>query len=298
MTEAPSQAVAAGRYPVGVAMVLMAGLCLSLGGLILRHIESASVWQVSFYRSLALVLTLLCFLLIRYRGRVVEPFRQIGGSGAVVMICMGLGSISYIVALSLTTVANTMFILSAAPLMTAALGWLVLGERVHPISLAAMVLALCGIALMVVDGLQGGHLDGNLVALFTALAFAVMLIAIRRARNRDMVPASCLGGALAALISLPLAGELTLSRYDLSLAIMLGTFQVGAGFLLITLATRWVPAAEVSLLALSEVILAPIWVWIFINEVPSRLAMIGGTVVLVAVIGQAVLRIRLERRTR
>lgn len=284
------------RYPLGVVLALSAGLCLSTGGLILRHVEEANVWQVSFYRSLALIAMLLVYLALRYRGRLVAPFRGIGWPGLVVTLCLAIGSIAYILSLSLTTVANTMFILASAPLMTAALAWVLLGERVHPITLVAMLGALVGIVLMVADGLQGGHLPGNLIALGAALCFAVMLIAMRGARARDMVPASCLGGLLAALICWPLAGGLAMSGQDLALSLLLGSAQIGAGFLLITLATRHIQAAEVSLLTLSEVVLAPIWVWIFVAEVPSRLALLGGAIVLCAVVGQALLRIRLERR--
>ncbi|MEM7221924.1 MAG: DMT family transporter [Pseudomonadota bacterium] len=284
------------NYPLGVTMMVMACLCLSTGGLILRHMESANVWQISFYRSIALTASLLVFLSIRYRGRLSAPFLGIGRAGLLVMVCIALGSIAYIVALSLTTVANVMFLLASAPLMTAALAWLLLGERVDRVTLLAMMGALAGIGIMVTDGLRGGHLTGNLVALFAALAFAVMVIAMRGARARDMVPASCLGGVLAAVICLPLVqpltGGLVVSGHDLLLSILLGTVQVGAGFLLITLATRHIPAAEVALLALGEIILAPIWVWIFVAEVPSRLALIGGAILLSAVAGQALLRLR------
>jgi drug/metabolite transporter (DMT)-like permease len=179
--------------------------------------------------------------------------------------------------------------------LTAILGRLVLGERVHPITWLAMSLALCGIALMVAEGLGSGRLLGNLVAFGAAVSFSVMVIAMRRARAVDMVPASCLGGVVGAAVSAPMVGSFAVSGHDLGLALLLGSGQLGAGFVLITLGTRRVPAAEVPLLALSEVVLAPLWVWLWVDEAPGGLTLLGGAVVLAAVLGQAVVRLRRER---
>ncbi|MHC4983784.1 MAG: EamA family transporter, partial [Planctomycetota bacterium] len=132
-------------YAPGVAMVLAAGVCLSFGGLIVRHIDAADIWLVVFYRSTAFTVTLLVYLAVIYRGRVLRPFLAIGWEGLVVALSLGAGSICYLLALSLTTVANVVFILSAGPFLTAMLGRVVLGERVHPITWLAVALALCGI---------------------------------------------------------------------------------------------------------------------------------------------------------
>jgi drug/metabolite transporter (DMT)-like permease len=282
-------------YAPGVAMVLAAGVCLSFGGLIVRHIEAADIWLVVFYRSAAFTATLLVYLAVIYRGRVLRRFLAIGWEGLVVALSLGAGSICYLLALSLTTVANVVFILSAGPFLTAVLGRVVLGERVHPVTWLAMALALCGIALMVAEGLGSGRLLGNLVAFGAAAAFSVMVIAMRRAKAVDMVPASCLGGVVGAAASVTMVGSFAVSGHDLGLALLLGSGQLGAGFLLITLGTRRVPAAEVPLLALTEVVLAPLWVWLWVAEAPGRLTLLGGTIVLVAVLGQAVVRLRRER---
>jgi drug/metabolite transporter (DMT)-like permease len=282
-------------YAPGVAMVLAAGVCLSFGGLIVRHIEAADIWLVVFYRSAAFVATLLGYLAVIYHGRLLRPFLAVGWEGLVVAVSLGAGSICYLLALSLTTVANVVFILSAGPFLTAILGRLALGERVHPITWLAMSLALCGIALMVAEGLGSGRLLGNLVAFGAAVSFSVMVIAMRRARAVDMVPASCLGGVVGAAVSAPMVGSFAVSGHDLGLALLLGSGQLGAGFVLITLGTRRVPAAEVPLLALSEVVLAPLWVWLWVDEAPGGLTLLGGAVVLAAVLGQAVVRLRRER---
>ncbi len=283
------------KYPLGVLMVLVAGVCLSFGGLILRHVESADIWLMVFYRSVAFAGTLLVFLAVVYRGRLVRPFLAVGREGVVVALALGAGSICYLVAIDLTTVANVVFILGAGPLLTALLGRLVLGEQVRPVTWIAMAAALCGIALMVAEGLDSGRLAGNVVAFGAAAAFAVMVVAIRRAKSVDMVPASCLGGLVGAAASATMVGSFGISGHDLGLALLLGSAQLGAGFLLITLGARRVPAAEVPLLALTEVVLAPIWVWIWVSEVPGRLTLLGGAVVLAAVLGQATIRLRRRR---
>jgi drug/metabolite transporter (DMT)-like permease len=280
------------RYPLGVAMILAAGFCLSLGGLILRHVETGDVWQISFYRSVTFFLTILAFLALRYRGRVAGPFLAVGPGGLMVSCFMGIGSALYLLAISLTTVANVMFILSTAPLLTAVLGRILLGERLRALTWGAMVLALSGIAIMVAGGLESGRLAGNLAALGTVFCFAGMVVTIRRAGPADMVPAICLGGLVGAAFSAALAGGLSISGHDLGLSVLLGSAQVGAGFLLITLGTRYVPAGEVALLAQSEIVLAPIWVWVFIDEVPSGPTLLGGAVVLTAVFGLALAQLR------
>jgi drug/metabolite transporter (DMT)-like permease len=276
-------------------MVLLAGVCLSSGGLIVRHMEAADGWQILFYRSIGFVAMLLTFLAVRYRGRIARPFREIGWPGVVVALTLGVGFTCYLFGLLLTTVANVSFIVSAGPFFAAVLAWLLLGERIHAVTALAIAAAIGGIGLMFLDGMDSGYLLGNLVALMAPFTFAIMVVAIRHAGDRDMVPATCLAGAVAGLIAFTMVGSFQVSTHDLLLSLLLGVGQVGLGFMLITLGARHVPAAEVALLALTETILAPIWVWIFIAEVPSSLSLAGGAVVVTAVIGQGLHGLYRER---
>ncbi|MCH6582147.1 MAG: DMT family transporter [Proteobacteria bacterium] len=282
-------------YRRGVWMVLCAGICLSTGGLIVRHIETADGWQIVFYRATFFVVTLLIFLAVRYRGRVVQPFKRIGVNGLSVAMFLGLGSICYLFAILLTTVANAVFIISAAPFFTAAAAWLLLGERVRTVTWIFMAAALAGIGLMFVDGFVTGRSLGNVLALGVVASFVGMLVVIRQSKAIDMVPATCLGGVVAGIISAFMVDTFWISRHDLILCILLGSAQFGAGFILITMGTRLVPAAEVALLSLTETVLAPIWVWLFVYEVPSVFTLIGGAIVLAAVVGQAVGGMRKQR---
>ena len=272
--------------------MLVAGLMLSLSGVTLRHIESASGWQILFYRSLTFFVVVTLYLVFRYRTRVVRAFVRTGRPGLVVAVSLGLGSACYVFALLLTTVANALFIISSAPFVTAVLGWIVLRERVRPLTWLTMTIALTGIAIMFVNGIQSGRLLGNIVALGPAVSFAIMLVTLRFAGDRDMIPAICLAGFVGAALGFSMADTLVLSRHDLALCLFLGIFQYTGGFVLITLGARYLPAAEVALLSLAETVLAPVWVWLGVGEVPTVLTLAGGAIVLSAVVAQAVTRMR------
>ena len=280
------------RHSTGVALVLTAGAMLSLAGITLRHIESASGWQILFYRSLTFFVVVTLYLVFRYRARVVHAFVATGRPGLVVALSLGLGSACYVFALLLTTVANALFIISAAPFMTAVLGWLVLRERVRPMTWFTMTFALAGIAIMMFNGIQGGRLLGNIVALGPPVSFAIMLVTLRFAGDRDMIPAICLAGFVGAALGFAMADSLVLSRHDLALCLFLGVVQYTGGFVLITLGARYLPAAEVALLSLAETVLAPIWVWLGVGEIPTLLTLAGGAIVLSAVVAQSVTGMR------
>ena len=280
------------RHVTGVALVLTAGVLLSLAGITLRHIESASGWQILFYRSMTFFVVVTLYLAIRYRARFVHAFVATGVPGLVVAFSLGLGSACYVFALLLTTVANALFIISAAPFITAVLGWIVLRERVRPMTWIAMTIALAGITLMFVNGIQSGRLLGNIVALGPPVSFAIMLVMLRLAGDRDMIPAICLAGLVGAALGFAMSDTLVLSRHDLALCLFLGVAQYTGGFVLITLGARFLPAAEVALLSLAETVLAPIWVWVGVGEVPALLTLAGGAVVFSAVVAQAVTGMR------
>lgn len=284
------------HYKTGVVMILTATLCLSLGGLILRNMEAADGWQVMFYRSISFVVTLLALLVYRYRGGLLAAFRATGTDGVLVALFLAAGSICYLFSLLLTTVANAMFIIAATPLFVAVVAWLVIGERVRPSTWAVMIVALCGIGLMVGDGLASGRVLGSVVALGVVVTFGGMIVVIRRSKAVDMLPATCMAGVVGGAAAFFMAGDLEVSSHDLVLSLLMGSVQFGAGFTLITMGTRHVPAAEVSLLSLLEPILASLWVWIFIDEVPATLTLVGGAIVLGAVCCQAVAGLLRERR--
>ena len=278
-------------YFRGVLSLLLAGVFLSTSGIFVRLLEADDPWIVLFYRSLAFSATVLVFMAIQDRTTMTKRFRALRPLDSLISISLGLGFIFYLLSLFHTTVANTVFILAAGPFVAAALGRIILKETVSTLTWIAMAMAAVGISIMVIHGVQGGHLLGMLLAFIAVIAFAVMIVVIRlrsRDGDRDSLPAALFGGLVAAMISVPMITSYRLSEWDFALAIALGVIQVGAGFILITLGARYVPAAQVPLLTLSETALAPLWVWLLVNETPARNTLIGGAVVLAAVVMQGI----------
>jgi len=284
------------RYGYGVTLVIIGGFFLSTSGILLRNIETASGWQILFYRGLAFSLTLFLLLLFRYRAGIGAAFKAIGKPGLWAALVLGLGSICYIFAILLTTVANAVFIIGAAPLATAFVAWLVLGERTSRFGVIAMLVSLVGIGLMFADGLLEGRWAGNVAALGVVASFVVFLLIIRGKRSIDMLPATCLSGIVMAAVAAVFIESFVISNHDLAIAIIMGCLQFGIGFWCFTVASRYIMASEVALFSLTESILGPIWVWIGIGEEPSRLTLMGSAVVLVSVVAYCVNGIRSERR--
>jgi drug/metabolite transporter (DMT)-like permease len=284
------------RYGYGVTLVIIGGFFLSTSGILIRNIETASGWQILFYRGLAFSLTLFLLLLIRYRTGIGTAFKAIGKPGLWAALVLGLGSICYIFAILLTTVANAVFIIGAAPLATAFVAWLVLGERTSRFGVIAMLVSLTGIGLMFADGLLEGRWAGNVAALGVVASFVVFLLIIRGKRSVDMLPATCLSGIVMAGVAAVFIESLVISNHDLAIAIIMGCLQFGIGFWCFTVASRYIMASEVALFSLTESILGPIWVWIGIGEEPSWLTLVGSAVVLVSVVAYCVNGIRSERR--
>ena len=284
------------RYTYGVTLVIIGGLFLSTSGILLRNLEAATGWQVLFYRGITFSVTLFLLLCLRYRGGIFDAFRAIGRPGLWAGLVLGLGSIAYIFAILLTTVANAVFIIGAAPLATAAVAWLLLGERTSRFGVIAMLVSLLGIGLMFADGLMEGRWAGNVAALLVVASFVGFLLLVRHRRGVDMLPATCLGGLVMAFVALFFVDTLVVSRQDLVISMLMGSLQFGVGFWCFTVAARYILASEVALFALTESIFGPIWVWIGVGEKPSLLTLAGSAVVLVCVVAYCINGIREERR--
>ena len=284
------------RYALGAGLVIIGGVFLSLSGIMLRNIESASGWQILFYRGIAFSFMLFLVLLLKYRKGTLDAFRAIGNPGLWAALALGLGSVAYIFAILLTTVANALFIIGASPLATALVGWLILGEKTSRFGIIAMLISLTGIGLMFADGLIEGRWLGNIAALFVVASFVIFLLLVRGRQKVDMLPATCLGGLVMAAVGGIFADDLVISNHDLVIALLMGWVQFGIGFMCFTIATRYIMASEVALFALTESILGPIWVWYGVGEQPSLLTFIGSGIVLLCVSSYCIAGIRDERR--
>lgn len=280
----------------GLMFVFAAGVLWSTVGLGIRLIEEASVWQILFYRSISL--TLLLYIVIRWRtGQ--DPFGLVwraGLAGAIAALSLVFAYSGAIFSMQTTSVANAMLLFATAPFMAAVLGWIVLRERVRRATWVAVLIAIGGIAVMVSDQTGAGTVLGSLAALGSALGFACFTVALRAGKSVEMLPAVFLSGLFALVmmgsICLFTGDGLILSRYDGGIALGMGVFQVGAGLVLFTLGSRSLPAAELALLSLAEVVLGPVWVWLFLGETVGLNTLIGGCILLAAIAGNALSGIR------
>ncbi len=268
----------------GLLLVATAALLWSSGGLIVRSLDSADPMTTVFWRSVTAFVFLIGFMTMREGRNVPRQFLRMGFPGIVVALCYALASTALIIALDLTSVANVLVIMSSAPLFSALLAWLVLGERISAVSWLAVLATLGGITLMVSDSLGRGAIAGDLVALTIALSQAVAVVTIRRHRGIAMTPAMSLATLIAALAVLPFASPLQTSLHDLALLTVFGAGQLGLGLALFAFGAPLLPAAQTALLNVLEPIFGPIWVWLLIGERPSQAALIGGGIVLTALL--------------
>ncbi|MCU0899657.1 MAG: DMT family transporter [Cypionkella sp.] len=274
------------HYTTGVKLVLLAALLWSLNGLLIRQISEAGTWAVLFWRSAGMVPVLVAVILWRSGGKL-PPVTRIGWSGAIGGLGLVLAFGGAIFAFQATTVANAVFLFSASPFLAALLGWLILHETVRHATWAAIALAGIGMFLMVREGLAAGAMAGNLAALTSALGFAGFTIALRWGRLSDMLPAVVLGGLFsmaAAALALGVTGQpLWVPSRDIAIALAMGAGILASGMALYTAGSRVIPAAELTLLSMVEVLLAPLWVFVVLGETASAGTWVGGAVLLAAV---------------
>ena len=277
----------------GLIFVFMAGVLWSTVGLGIRMIDEATVWQILLYRSISLSLFLAIVIYLRSGRNLLKVVKAAGIPGCIAGLALVGAYSGGIYGIQSTSVANAMLLFASAPFMAAILGWIFLRERVRKATLVATLFAIVGIGIMVQDKSQGGTaLLGNLAALGSAFGFAVFTVALRWGRSGDMLPAAFLSGIFAILItsSICLVSGLTfqISFNDTSISMGMGVFQVGAGLVLYTLGSKTLPAAELTLLSLAEVLLGPLWVYLFLNEVATLNTLLGGLVLLLAIAGNAI----------
>jgi drug/metabolite transporter (DMT)-like permease len=270
----------------GPILIFMGALSLSFGGLLVKSFEGSTLWQILFWRSLFFSLTVLAFLIISYKRKTFQAFYESGLPGFFGGIILSFGFCGYVFAMYNTTVANTNFIISLQILFLAVFGYFFLKEKISAITLTSIVLAISGVFLMVGNSLSPGELSGNLAAFTMPITFAVLIMIVRKFPTVDMVPAQFVAGISSCLIGFILSNKLLISPHDIFLGFLAGFFQVGFGFIFITIGARSTPSAMVGIIMLSESVLGPIWAFLFVSERPSMFGLIGGSIILFAVLLQ------------
>ena len=268
----------------GPLLILTGGFCLSWGGLILRSFESASIWQILFYRSIFFLWVLIAFILLTYRKKTFTKIKEAGVPGLIGGIFLSTNFVAYMYSMMETTVANVVFIISTQTVFLPIVAYIFLKEKISPRGYVAIVLAMIGVTLMIGDSLGTGSLKGNLAALTIPINFSVLVLIIRKYPKVDMIPAIFYAGIFSCLYGLFLLEGLSISTKDIWLSFLLGVPQLAFGFIFITIGSRTTPAVMVGLLMLMESIFAPIWVWLFYNEIPPISVLVGGMVILSAVV--------------
>ena len=268
----------------GQIYVALAAVAWSTAGVLQRQLDLDTATQV-FGRAVFAAAALLAYVAVIERGRVARAFRSVGLAGVAVALCVATASAGFIAALNHASVARVLFLLAASPVMAAVLARVVLGEPITRRTAWALALALGGITLML--GAPGeGSLEGDALALLAALAFAVMIVITRARHDVSMAPATCLSQVILVVAFLPFATPGEISGEDVGWLAALGIGQIGLGFALLTVGARLIPAAQVGLITLLEVVLGPLWVWLALDERPSTLTLVGGAIVIAAIVIQ------------
>lgn len=269
-----------------VGLMVVAPLLWSSAGVVTRHIERAEPFEQVFWRSL-FAFGFVAFALLFMKRNPVKAVRAAGPAGIFSGVMWAVMFTAFVIALSMTSTANTLVTMSISPLLTVICAWLMLKDPVPLRTWLAGVAASVGIAWMFAWSMNdAGHVGGMLVALLVPIASALNLVVLRASHARvELIPAVMLGGLLSACIALPLALPLSASPKDIFLLALLGIFQLGLPCMLLVIASRHLLAPELALLGLLEVVLGPLWAWLGAGEVPARATLFGGAVVLAALAG-------------
>tara|TARA_Y100001970_G_scaffold142743_1_gene175527 strand:- start:83 stop:952 length:870 start_codon:yes stop_codon:yes gene_type:complete len=267
----------------GPLLIFLGACCLSFGGLIVKSFEGATLWQILFWRQFFFIITVTIFLITTYKKEIFVALYKSGIPGIFGGIILGFGFSSYVFAMYNTTVANTNFIIQTQVIFLAIFGYLFLKEKISKITLASIILAISGIILLLGNALSPGQMSGNFVAFVMPISFAVLILIVRKYPNVDMIPLQLIAGFVAMFIGYFVSTKITISIHDLFLAFLAGFFQIGFGFILITIGARSTPSAMVGIIMLTEAVFGPLWAWLFANENPPFLVLLGGCIIILAV---------------
>ena len=265
---------------LGALALIFAGVFLSFGGVIIRFMESSSAWQITGYRSITFSLAILLYIIIKYKKDTPHAFKKIGHSGILIALILGFSNTCFVWGMSTTTVSNAVFIMSTGPLFAAICSYFFLKRKIGKKTFIAIAGSMFGITIMFSGGMESSNYIGNIIILGVPIGFAFQLTILNYNSHIDFMPATFLGGVFSSLIGFIFMANLDISTHDLLLCLFMGAFQVGIGFMLITIGSRYIPPHRAALFLLMEPVLAPIWAFLGVGEVPGQTEMLGGLIVL------------------
>ena len=279
----------------GPVLVFLGAFSLSFGGLIIKSFEGSTQWQILFWRTVFFLLVISIYLLITYKKNIFKSFYDSGIPGFFGGLILSFGFCGYVFAMYNTTVANTNFIIQTQTIFLAIFGYFFLKEKISKVTLTSIILAISGIILMVGNTLSPGQMFGNIAAFSMPISFAVLILVIRKYPSIDMVPSQFIAGIFALIIGYLMSGKILISYHDIFLGFLAGFFQLGFGFIFITIGAQRTPSAMVGIIMLTEAIFGPLWAWLFINEQPPNVVLAGGTIVIIAVLIQFLHQYKLSK---
>jgi len=271
------------RIWLGTLLLVASATAYSTAGFFTRLIP-VDAWTLLFWRGLFGGSFLAAVVVVQQRGRLWQAIRAMGWEGAAVAICSAVATVCFLNALRLTAVADVMVIDAAIPFITAALAWVILGERESLFTLGATAAAFVGMAIMAGPAIVHGEVAGDALALAMATLMSLVIVLIRRKKGVNMVPAVCGSAFLCALIVAPFASPMQVAPVDLGLLVLFGVSQFGMGLLLLASGTPLVSATRGALIGVLQTPLGTLWVWLAFAEQPALPTLIGGAIVLAAVI--------------
>ena len=267
----------------GPILIFLGACCLSFGGLIVKSFEGATLWQILFWRSIFFSTVVLIFLLITHKKNIFNSFYKSGFPGLIGGLILSLGYCGYVFAMYNTTVANTNFIIQTQTIFLAIFGYIFLKEKISKLTLFSIILAFIGIMLMVGNSLSPGQTSGNIAAFIMPISFATLILIVRKFPDIDMIPMQFVAGIGAIIVGYLFSTKIIISSHDIFLGFLAGFFQVGLGFIFITIGARSTPSALVGIIMLTEAVLGPLWAWLFANENPPSVVLFGGVIIISAV---------------
>ena len=268
----------------GYILLLFGGFCLSWGGFIVRSFENNNPWDILLLRSFFFFLGVSTFLFLTYKTRAVKIVKKAGYSAFTGGFVMSFSFIAFVFAMMNTSVANVVFIISTQTMFLAVLGFFILKEKISQIGFASIVLAMSGITIMIGDSLTTGTVFGNLVALTIPISFSILIIIVRKNADLDLVPAIWYASIFSTIYSFIMIENFYFSNHDIFMGFLLGVPQLTFGFICITIGSRTTKAVTIGLLMLTETIFAPLWVWVFLNEIPPLSVFLGGSIIIFSII--------------
>ena len=282
---------------LAILLMIASSVVISFSGLVVRLLDAGPL-VMNFYRALFLMGAILVLLFLRYRGAAIVRVIGVGWPGLMAGAMLAGAGITFLQSMTHTTVANTLFVLGGIPFVTSGLAWIFLKEKPGRPTLVTMIIAFFGIVIMIGEGFTIGSVYGNQMALITTHFFSIYAVIVRFNRQVDMLPAILISTVLImAMTGLTQRGVLPISKDDLWLCLLWGGVMSGFTSASFIVASRHIIAAELTIFMLLEFALGPVWVWLFVNEIPSKWTLAGGALVIVAVLGRSILELRARSAT-